>query len=98
MARCGRDGRVSRSEFKGPPPLFQRLDRDRDDMLTAGDLARQAVTAERSGAAWVRDDTNVKVPLEVVFGTGGGRDLTTHLVLPMEQPSEPCPASPRSFM
>ncbi len=34
-----KDGRVSKDEFKGPPPLFQRLDRDGDGVLTKPDFA-----------------------------------------------------------
>ena len=29
-----RDGRISRDELRGPPPLFQRLDRNRDGFVT----------------------------------------------------------------
>lgn len=32
------DGRVSRQEFKGPPALFERLDRNRDGVLTKEDF------------------------------------------------------------
>lgn len=33
-----KDGRVSKAEFKGPPTLFQRLDRDGDGALTKPDF------------------------------------------------------------
>lgn len=33
-----RDGRVTKAEFKGPPALFQRLDRDGDGALTKPDF------------------------------------------------------------
>ena len=32
------DGRVPREEFEGPPPLFDRLDRNHDGVLTKEDL------------------------------------------------------------
>ncbi|NMC21190.1 MAG: alpha/beta hydrolase fold domain-containing protein [Thermogutta sp.] len=32
------DGKVTREEFKGPPPLFDRLDRNRDGVLTLEDF------------------------------------------------------------
>ena len=33
------DGRVTREQFKGPPTLFDRLDRNRDGVLTKEDFA-----------------------------------------------------------
>jgi len=33
------DGRVTRQEFKGPEPMFRRLDRDGDGVLTRADFA-----------------------------------------------------------
>ena len=35
------DGRVTREEFKGPQPMFQRLDRTGDGVLTAEDFAEK---------------------------------------------------------
>jgi acetyl esterase/lipase len=35
---ANRDRRVTREEFKGPPPLFNRLDRNRDGVLTKDDF------------------------------------------------------------
>lgn len=32
------DGRFTRAEFKGPPPLFRRLDRTGDGVLTKEDF------------------------------------------------------------
>lgn len=32
------DGKISRDEFSGPPPIFERLDRNGDGVLTAGDF------------------------------------------------------------
>jgi acetyl esterase/lipase len=36
------DGRVTRNKFKGPPPIFDRLDRNRDGVLTKEDFAEGA--------------------------------------------------------
>ena len=35
---ANKDGKVSRSEFKGPPPLFDRFDTDKDGELTGRDF------------------------------------------------------------
>jgi acetyl esterase/lipase len=35
------DGRVTKDEFKGPPPLFQRLDRTGDGVLTKADAEQK---------------------------------------------------------
>jgi hypothetical protein len=32
------DGRVARDKFRGPPPLFDRLDRNRDGFLSKEDF------------------------------------------------------------
>ncbi|MCX7827171.1 MAG: prolyl oligopeptidase family serine peptidase, partial [Verrucomicrobiae bacterium] len=53
------DGRVSREHFKGPPPLFDRLDRNRDGVLTKEDFdeappsqpAAPATTTPAAGSA-----------------------------------------------
>ena len=34
------DEKVTRTEFKGPPPLFDRLDRNRDGVLTSEDFSK----------------------------------------------------------
>jgi hypothetical protein len=34
----GKDGRITRKQFRGPAELFDRLDRDRDGALTAADF------------------------------------------------------------
>ncbi|HEY6166827.1 MAG TPA: alpha/beta hydrolase fold domain-containing protein [Verrucomicrobiae bacterium] len=39
------DGRVTREEFKGPPPLFERFDRNHDGVLTEKDFENSAVPA-----------------------------------------------------
>jgi acetyl esterase/lipase len=40
------DGRVTREQFKGPPALFDRLDRNRDGVLTKEDFAEPNPAAE----------------------------------------------------
>ncbi|MCS7467820.1 alpha/beta hydrolase fold domain-containing protein [Stieleria sp. ICT_E10.1] len=87
-----RDGKVSKDEFKGPPRLFQRLDRNRDDVLTREDfpIANRPNTNRRS-AGRLNTPDDVTVERDVVFGTGGGRDLTMHLVLPKEKSEKPLP-------
>ena len=35
---ANKDGKITRDEFKGPPPLFGRLDRDQDGVLTRKDF------------------------------------------------------------
>lgn len=42
---ANRDGRVMREEFKGPPPLFERLDRNGDGVLTAEEYAQGGPSA-----------------------------------------------------
>ena len=81
------DGKVSKSEFKGPAKLFERLDRNGDGVLSKQDL--NAGRGPRTGAGAPPD---VDVLRDVVFGKGGGRDLKMHIVLPKEKPKQPAPA------
>lgn len=39
-----KDGRVTKAEFKGPPPLFQRLDHNGDGVLTKEDFEEKSDT------------------------------------------------------
>ncbi|PAY16166.1 calcium sensor EFh [Rhodopirellula sp. SM50] len=89
---ANRDGRVTKDEFKGPPRLFQRLDRNRDDALTREDfpIANRPNTNRRNAGRLNAPD-DVTVERDVVFGTGGGRELTMHLVLPKEKSEKPLP-------
>lgn len=82
------DGKVPRAEFKGPPRLFERFDRNGDDVLTQEDFV------EPPNRNRQRDNipADVEVLRDVVFGTGGGRDLNMHIVLPKERSSKPAPA------
>lgn len=82
-----KDGEVSESEFKGPPRLFERLDRNKDGVLSMADLP-----AGRPQAIGVAAPADIEVQRDVVFGSGGGRDLKMHLVLPKENAKEPAPA------
>lgn len=83
---ANKDGKVTKSEFKASEALFKRLDRNRDGELTREEFNR--VSAER-----LRRDApdDVTVLRDVVFGTGGGRDLTMHIVLPKEKSATPMP-------
>ncbi|WP_197138096.1 alpha/beta fold hydrolase [Crateriforma conspicua] len=86
------DGEVSKAEFKGPPRLFERFDRNKDDVLT-----REEFESRPNGAAGRRGNSSnapndVEVLRDVVFGTGGGRDLKMHIVVPKEKAETPAPA------
>ncbi|WP_182866906.1 alpha/beta fold hydrolase [Rhodopirellula sp. JC639] len=91
------DGKVTKAEFKAAVRLFERLDRNDDGVLTREDFAiGERPNANRPGAnrpganrSAVPDD--VTVLRDVVFGRGGGRDLTMHLVLPKEPSDKPLP-------
>lgn len=85
---ANQDGKVTKDEFKAAPRLFERFDRNGDDVLTKEDFA-DVPNRQRDGRS-APDDVNVL--RDVVFGTGGGRDLTMHLVLPKEKSDTPLPA------
>ncbi|MEW4491025.1 alpha/beta fold hydrolase [Thalassoglobus sp. JC818] len=84
------DGRVTESEFKGPRRLFERLDRDGDMVLTKDDFTVQLNRNNRPQAAGAPPE-GVEVMRDVVFGQGGGRDLTMHIVVPKERVTSPAP-------
>ncbi|MCA9139724.1 MAG: alpha/beta hydrolase fold domain-containing protein [Planctomycetales bacterium] len=84
------DGKVTKDEFKGPSQLFKRFDRNQDDVLSKEDfvgLAEQL--GQRQEGLQAPPDVNVVK--DVVFGTGGGRDLKMHIVTPKEAPPAPAP-------
>lgn len=80
------DGQVSTAEFSGPQRLFERLDRNQDGQLSQQDLSARAPNQNRAG---VPED--VQVQRDVVYGQGGGRDLTMHILTPKDLPKSPLP-------
>ncbi|NND97934.1 MAG: alpha/beta hydrolase fold domain-containing protein, partial [Pirellulaceae bacterium] len=88
---ANKDGKVTKDEFKASPRLFERFDRNNDDVLTKSDFAGLPAqqNRRRDGQDAPQDVTVVR---DVVFGTGGGRDLTMHIVLPNERAAAPSPA------
>ncbi len=93
---ANRDGQVTKDEFKAAPRLFERLDRDGDNVLTKADF--QGVLDRPLNRPINRPPTRTRVPddlellRDVVFGSGGGRELTMHILLPKEKSSLPMPA------
>ena len=81
------DQQVTKEEFQAADRLFQRLDTDRDGVLTRKDFA---AAGQRRRKDFAPDD--VTVLRDVVFGQGGGRDLTMHVVLPKKRSETPLPA------
>jgi acetyl esterase/lipase len=70
-ADADRDGRITREEFKGPPPLFGRLDRDGDGVLTKEDFweaegSRPASRGRRAGTP--RPASNGPTHANVAYG------------------------------
>lgn len=83
------DGRVSRQEFKGAERLFERLDRDQDGFISRAELRpNQAATGNRRR----RLPEGIELERDVVYGTGGGRELHLHLLMPMSPRDEAQPA------
>lgn len=79
------DGKVTKDEFKGPARLFERLDRDAAGILTRQDFAGPpAQPGRNTGKIQIPDD--VELHRNVVFGKGGDRDLTMHIVVPKTKP------------
>ena len=85
-----KDGKVTKEEFKASPKLFERLDRDGDGMLTKADFAEAAAPQNRRriGQNVPEDMTVLR---DVVFGKGGGRELTMHIVMPKEKATATAP-------
>ncbi|SMP41541.1 Acetyl esterase/lipase [Neorhodopirellula lusitana] len=88
------DGKVSRDEFSGPAPMFQRLDRDGDGEIEIKEVVK--IMSMRSPAnnrkANARIPSDLEIKRDVVFGKGGDRDLTMHLVFPTKKTDQPLPA------
>ncbi|QEF97504.1 Carboxylesterase NlhH [Stieleria maiorica] len=86
------DGKVTKAEFKAAPRLFERLDRNHDDVLTREDFAvNERPNPNRPNPNRLNAPDDVTVLRDLVFGTGGGRDLTMHLVLPKEKSDKSLP-------
>ncbi len=86
---ANQDGKVSKVEFKGPAGLFERLDGNGDDVLTKEEFQQRPTRPlQRRGSNAPAD---VNVLRDVVYGTGGGRELKMHIVLPKEPLAEPAP-------
>ncbi|MGB7345447.1 MAG: alpha/beta hydrolase fold domain-containing protein [Pirellulaceae bacterium] len=84
-----KDGKVTRDEFKPPEQLFTRFDRNGDGELTKADFA--GIVRDRPSVIG-RTPDDVTLLRDVVFGKGGDRDLTMHLVLPKKESDAPMPA------
>ncbi|TWT91558.1 alpha/beta hydrolase fold domain-containing protein [Stieleria varia] len=88
---ANKDGKVTQDEFKAPQRLFTRLDRNGDGELTKEDFAGGDTRRNPRGAGQGAP-ADVNVLRDVVFGKGGDRDLTMHIVLPKEKRDSPQPA------
>ncbi|MCC9602145.1 alpha/beta hydrolase fold domain-containing protein [Stieleria sp. JC731] len=91
------DGQVSKDEFKGPPRLFDRIDGNQDGVITKKEFdsqrrQRPGQPQTDSNSPERRGPSDVTVHRDVVFGTGGGRELKMHIVEPKESSSEALPA------
>ena len=89
---ANRDGKVTRSEFKGPPRLFERFDQNGDGVLTQEDFAGSPARNRNAGGRGFVAPDDVEVRRDVIFGKGGGRDLKMHVVLPKSASERPRPA------
>lgn len=89
---ANQDGKVTKSEFKAPDRLFQRLDQNQDGLLTQEDFADNTATRGNAGRPGSEVPSDVTILRDVVFGTGGGRELTMHLVMPKESSEHTRPA------
>ncbi|MHC5057317.1 MAG: alpha/beta hydrolase fold domain-containing protein [Planctomycetota bacterium] len=97
------DGKVTREEYTGPKQLFGRLDGDRDGSVSEDEIKRyDAERRKRARDAKRRQSPpvpeGVEVLRDVVYGTGGGRDLTLDIYRPaagarsrVERPGRPMP-------
>ncbi|WP_149496376.1 alpha/beta hydrolase fold domain-containing protein [Roseiconus lacunae] len=94
------DGKISQQEFKGPARLFERLDRDNDGAVTRDEflaLRQNGQSPDRAGRSNGRQGNNARGPQDVtvhrdvVYGTGGGRDLKLHIVVPKKESDQPRP-------
>ncbi|TWU49582.1 alpha/beta hydrolase fold domain-containing protein [Rubripirellula reticaptiva] len=98
---ANKDGKVTKEEFKAAPRLFERFDRNKDNVLTSEDFAGQPArpNGERiPGRNGGNAPEDVNVLRDVVFGTGGGRDLTMHIVLPKLSASASSPGPAPAYV
>lgn len=91
------DGKVSREEYTGPRQLFGRLDRDGDGAVSEDGIrrydderSRRTSDAKRKHSPAVPE--GVEVLRDVVYGTGGGRELKLDIYRPRKTPERPRPA------
>ena len=89
---ANKDGKVTKEEFQANPRLFQRLDRNNDGELTKEDFARPTPGNANAARRGFTPPDDVKVIRDVVFGKGGSRDLTMHIVLPKDESDSARPA------
>lgn len=88
---ANKDGEISKKEFRGPARLFDRLDRNGDGKLTKQEFEPSRGQGNASPRNGGDQPADIEVRRDVVFGTGGGRDLTMHIVLPKEKAKTPAP-------
>ena len=91
------DHKVTKAEFKGPKKLFDRLDQNRDGILTESDFENRSDTKRSPEMKRPPEPRHLPVPQgveiirDIVFGTGGGRPLKLHLVRPKDPGDDALP-------
>ena len=100
------DGRITVKDFKGPPEMFRRLDRDRDGVLTAADFDwsdRTSLNQQLGMAArWIRMNsedgrTITKAEWDAIFkkaAQGTDRLTVEDVRAILNPPSSPRPQGP----
>lgn len=83
------NGEVTKAEFKGPAAIFTRGDLNGDGVLTRDEYERSQRMRRQPRAPSVPDDVQM-IP-DVVFGTGGTRELKMHVLHPKEPSDQPRP-------
>jgi acetyl esterase/lipase len=97
------DGKVTREEYTGPRQLFGRLDGDRDGSVSEDEIKRYDAERRKRERDAKRKQSppvpeGVEVLRDVVYGSGGGRDLTLDIYRPaagarsrVKRPGRPSP-------